>query len=71
MCPKCKTHYWMDSAKKAVATREEQLVTALSMYSEGKGCFEISMSTGAPLESLILRIKELNDGPVRMTSSRK
>lgn len=61
----------MDPAKKAVAAREEQLMAALSMYSEGKGCFEISMSTEVPLEFLILRIKELHDGPVRMTSSRK
>ena len=68
MCPRCKTHRWKASGKESEIAKEERLLRAVAMYSEGMGCLDVARETGVSLEELILRILAVHDGPVRMVS---
>lgn len=69
MCPKCKSPSWRGNEPKPKPFGDEDVVRAVKMYSEGKGCVDIAIDTGLPLETIVLKIRSLNDGPVRMYSS--
>lgn len=71
MCPKCKSTHWKgdNPPKPHSPFSEEDLLRAVSMYAQGKGCIDAARETGVPLEAVILKIRSISDGPVRMASS--
>ena len=64
-CPKCKSPSW-SGAKVDPRQPEEDLLRAVSMYSEGAGCVEASLATGVPVEDVVKKVLSLSGGPVRM-----
>ncbi len=68
MCPRCKSIYWRGVKEEPESASEDDLRRAVARYSEGEGCVEISLSTGIPLEAIVLKIREIREGAVRMSS---
>ncbi len=65
-CPRCKSVYWRERKEEPETVTDDLLRKAVSMYSEGRGCLEIAMSLDIPLEEVVMEIRSVHDGFVRM-----
>ena len=70
-CPKCKSPNWNGSLSVPKTFENQDILHALTLYSEGMGCVEISMTTGIPLEAVAKKVLLRTDGSVRMSSKRR
>ena len=66
-CPRCKSVYWREDRVEPEEVTGDLLRKAMSMYSEGKGCLEIAMLLDIPLEDVVMEIRSVHDGFVRMS----
>ncbi|MBP5734334.1 MAG: hypothetical protein J6W53_00725 [Candidatus Methanomethylophilaceae archaeon] len=66
-CPRCKSMYWREERQEPAAVTDDLLQKAASMYSEGKGCLEIAMLLDIPLEDVVLEIRSVREGFVRIS----
>lgn len=66
-CPRCKSVYWREDRAEPEEITDDLLRKAMTMYSEGKGCLEIAMLLDIPLEDVVMEIRSVHDGFVRMS----
>jgi transposase-like protein len=66
-CPRCKSLYWRERKEEPAVVTDDTLRCAVSMYSEGKGCMEIAMALDIPLEAVVLEIRSVHEGFVRIS----